>query len=144
MAAVLDVAKYITEKMGEVSAMKLHKLAYYCQAWHMVWRERELFPENFEAWANGPVVRTLYGLHRKQFLVHPDTFPTGDSGRVSPDEKAVIDKVLEFYGDKTAQWLSNLTHQETPWLEARKGVEVGASSENVIDKGSIHEYYSSL
>lgn len=143
-ASVFDVAKYIAHKYGEVSAMKLHKLLYYCQAWHMVWFERELFPENFEAWANGPVVRSLYAVHRKQFLVSPETFPTGDAGRLSADEKAAVEKVLEFYGIQTAQWLSTLTHQESPWLKARGELKPGEPSEVVIDKGSIHEYYSSL
>ncbi|HEV7445093.1 MAG TPA: type II toxin-antitoxin system antitoxin SocA domain-containing protein [Steroidobacteraceae bacterium] len=144
MATALDVAKYIVEKTGEISAMKLHKLAYYCQAWHMVWFERELFPENFEAWANGPVVRSLYAVHRKQFLVNVHTIAAGKSEDVNEAERAAVDKVLSFYGDKTAQWLSNLTHQETPWLSARNGLPPSEPSENVIDKGSIHEYYSSL
>ena len=144
MANALDVVKYITEKYGEVSAMKLHKLAYYCQAWHMVWFERELFPENFEAWANGPVIRSVYAVHRKQFLVSPVTFPSGDSGRITDSEKVAIERVLGFYGDKTAQWLSNLTHQEAPWRGAREGLQPGESSERIIDKGSMHEYYSSL
>ncbi len=144
MAQAVDVAKYIAEKYGEVSAMKLHKLAYYCQAWHLVWREQELFPEDFQAWANGPVIRSLYGWHRKQFLVTPAMLPTGDSSQLSADQKAVIDKVLSFYGDKTAQWLSDLTHTERPWLAAREGLKPGEASENIIDKASMHEYYASL
>ncbi|HEV6968096.1 Panacea domain-containing protein [Roseateles sp.] len=144
MTRAIDVAKYLVEKYGEMSAMKLHKLAYYCQAWHMVWFEKELFPEDFQAWANGPVIRSLYTVHRKQFLVNSTTFQAGDSGALSEDQKVVIDKVMSFYGDKTAQWLSDLTHREAPWVEARGELPPGAASETVIDKGSIHEYYSAL
>ncbi|MCH7691617.1 MAG: DUF4065 domain-containing protein, partial [candidate division Zixibacteria bacterium] len=54
--SVFDVAKYILSKLGGVSAMKLHKLLYYAQAWSLVWDERPLFQERIEAWVSGPVV----------------------------------------------------------------------------------------
>jgi len=52
---VIDVSRYILERMGEMTAMKLQKLCYYAQAWSLVWDERPLFDERIEAWANGPV-----------------------------------------------------------------------------------------
>ena len=67
MANVKDVAAYILEKLGEITAMKLQKLAYYSQAWSLVWDEKLLFPERIEAWANGPVVPDLYEAHKGVF-----------------------------------------------------------------------------
>ena len=58
--SVHDVAAYILKKQGEMSAMKLQKLVYYSQAWSLVWDEKPLFRAQIEAWANGPVVRSLY------------------------------------------------------------------------------------
>jgi len=49
MASTFDVAKYITERTGEVSAMKLQKLMFYAQAWNLVWDEAPLFSEDFQA-----------------------------------------------------------------------------------------------
>lgn len=144
MATIFDVAKYITERTGEVSAMKLQKLMYYAQAWSLVWEEEPLFSNDFQAWANGPVLPTLYARHRSMFKVDSALFPEADSARLTEAERGNVDKVLAFYGDKTAQWLSNLTHQENPWLEARGDLAVGASSEAVIPQAAIHEYYSSL
>lgn len=144
MASIFDTAKYITEQRGEMSAMKLQKLMFYAQAWHLVWQERELFPDDFEAWANGPVLQSLYSVHRGMFSVTAELFPLGDSRRLSPVERASIDKVLGFYGEQTAQWLSNLTHQEMPWLAARGDLPPGTNSNAVIPKASMHEYYSGL
>jgi uncharacterized phage-associated protein len=144
MARAIDVAKYIVERLGGTSGMKLQKLMYYSQAWHMVWREEALFNDDFQAWANGPVIRSLYAIHRRQFPVDAAPFLGGQSASLTQDEQGVVDKVLSFYGDKTAQWLSDLTHQETPWKGARNGLPAGEASEVVIDKASIHEYYSSL
>ncbi|OWQ77975.1 Panacea domain-containing protein [Stenotrophomonas maltophilia] len=143
-ATVLDVAKYIAEQSGEMTAMKLQKLAYYCQAWHMVWEDTELFSEDFQAWANGPVVPCLYERHRGMFHVTSDLFQSGDTTKLSADAKKNIDKVLSFYGTKNAFWLSNLTHQESPWKDARNGLPAGESSSAVIPKSSMVEYYGSL
>jgi uncharacterized phage-associated protein len=144
MATLFDVAKYITERTGDVSAMKLQKLMYYAQAWNLVWEEEALFGDDFQAWANGPVLPALYARHRGMFKVDAALFADAKSGHLTDAERGNVDKVLSFYGDKTAQWLSNLTHQENPWLEARNGLPVGASSEAIIAKAALHEYYSSL
>ena len=43
MATVHDVAAFILERLGSMTAMKLQKLCYYSHAWHLVWEERPLF-----------------------------------------------------------------------------------------------------
>ncbi|CUP62134.1 Uncharacterized phage-associated protein [Anaerostipes hadrus] len=43
MANVFDAAKYILERLGEMSTMKLQKLCYYAQAWSLVWDDVPLF-----------------------------------------------------------------------------------------------------
>lgn len=146
---MFDVAKFILAQHGSMSAMKLQKLMYYAQAWHLVWEEVPLFEDDFEAWANGPVLQRLYAHHRGMFIVDGDTFKdvgTEGCSLVSSGEQKNILKVLKFYGDKTAQWLSELTHQEDPWLKARKSVNAqpGDSCDAIISKASMHEYYSGL
>jgi uncharacterized phage-associated protein len=143
MARAIDVADYILERLGPMSAMKLQKLVYYAQAWALVWTEKALFVEEIEAWANGPVVRELYNLHRGEFRLEPGFFK-GNPADLSPDQQDVIGRVLGFYGDKDPQWLSNLTHMEAPWLQARKGLADGERGETVISKEALLEYYSSL
>lgn len=139
----IDLADYILQKLGSMSSMKLQKLAYYSQVWSLVWTERELFLEEIEAWANGPVVRSLYRKHRGHFRIGKGFFG-GEVDRLTDEQRSVVDKVLGFYGQKDPQWLSNLTHLETPWINARQGLAPGERGENVISKESILEYYSSL
>src|SRR5262245_19232502 len=118
MASVHDVAAYILKKHGrQITTWKLQKLAYYCQSWSLVWDERPLFQARVEAWANGPVVPALYQEHRGQFQVN--SWPKGDPDQLTRSERETVDGVLAFYGDKTSQWLSDLTHAERPWREAR-------------------------
>src|SRR5919112_525097 len=123
MKSVLDVAAYILEKLGPMTAMKLQKLVYYSQAWSLVWDEKPLFREKVEAWANGPVVRRLFDVHKGQFKVKEVV--GGDPARLKAEERETIDAVLAFYGRKSSQWLSDLTHLEAPWRNARAGLADG-------------------
>lgn len=142
MASVYDVADYILQKSGSMSAMKLQKLCYYSHAWHLVWEERPLFADDIEAWANGPVVRALYRVHRGQFQV--DSVPGGDAKALAEDEATSVDAVLDFYGPMSAHQLSELTHSERPWQQARAGLPAGARSDVVIRDDQIAAYYDSL
>ncbi len=140
--SVNDVAAYILKKTGKITAMKLQKLVYYAQAWSLVWDEKPLFREKIEAWANGTVVRKLYDGHKGLFNV--TKWSAGSPKNLSAEEKATIDAVLDFYGDKPSQWLSDLTHNEAPWKEARRGLAPGDRGDSVISHAAMAEYYSSL
>lgn len=145
MANVFDTAKYILEKTGPLSTMKLQKLCYYAQAWSLVWDDNALFPEEFEAWANGPVCRPLYDLHAGQYKISALQIPASKlDGGLSENQRDTVDHVLEHYGHRDAQWLSTLTHMEEPWKAAREGYAPGERCEAVISKASMAEYYGSL
>lgn len=143
MATVHDVAAYILQKQGGMSAMKLQKLVYYAQAWTLAWLDRPLFAERIEAWANGPVVPALWPHHRGKFAVTPP-WPLGSPEALTADEKGAIDRVLDFYGDKSPQWLSDLTHMERPWREARGNLSEDTPSGAVIAVELMADYYSNL
>lgn len=144
MATVFDVAKYILSKMQPLSAMKLQKLVYYSQAWSVVWDDAPLFTEKIEAWANGPVTRSLYEAHRGQYLIDMSFFDTANLNALTQTNKETIDAVLEAYGNKSAQWLSDQTHSESPWIHARTGLAENERGDKEIPLDSLSEYYGSL
>jgi len=141
MASVHDVAAYILSKHRNITAMKFQKLVYYSQAWSLVWDEAPLFPERIEAWANGPVVPELYDRHKGMFRV---ISWDGNPEALSPQQKKTVDAVLKFYAKQSSQWLSDLTHRERPWLEAREGLSAGERSNREITHAAMAEYYGSL
>lgn len=142
MANVDDVAAYILLRHGRMDTWKLQKLAYYCQAWHLVWESRPLFRAQIQAWANGPVVPALYQRHRGTYELAK--WPEGNASRLAEGEKSTVDAVLAFYGDKTGQWLSALTHDERPWRDARRGLAEGERGAREITLEAMAEYYGSL
>jgi len=141
---VFDAAKYILEKNGDMSAMKLQKLTYYAQAWSLAWDESPIFENRIEAWANGPVVRDLYEKHRGNYLVSSDMIDNGNPETLNNEQKETIDAVLVAYGDKSAQWLSDQTHSESPWKQARSGLAETERSNKEIHLDSMAEYYASV
>ena len=138
-----DVAQYILSKLGKITTWKLQKLCYYSQAWSLVWDEEPLFNERIEAWANGPVIPTLYEKHRGAFYI---TSVEGDPSKLSKGQRETVDAVIKWYGDKTSNWLSELTHQEAPWCNARQraGLVPGERGNSEITLDDLAEYYGGL
>jgi uncharacterized phage-associated protein len=136
MANVFDVAHYIlVANGGKMSTVKLQKLCYYAQAWHLARHGVPLFPEEFEKWELGPVCRELYRIHRGQITIAAHSIPvelrTNDA--LSSDESGTVELVLDQYGDLEGDGLSKLTHEEDPW----KSTEM----DGVIQKDLMENYY---
>ncbi|MEE8452637.1 MAG: type II toxin-antitoxin system antitoxin SocA domain-containing protein [Thermoguttaceae bacterium] len=144
MASVFDVAAYILEKQPPLTHMKLQKLVYYSQAWSLVWDEEPIFDEPIEAWINGPVVRSLYAQLRQLFKVRLADLTRGKLDNLTPPQCETVDAVLDTYGPKSSQWLSDLTHMELPWKEARKGLSANERGTREISHAIMAEYYGSL
>ena len=146
MANIFDVAKFILKQQGSMSTMKLQKLCYYSQAWSLVWDGDELFPEEFEAWANGPVCRELYNKHQGKYSISEDDIKQEwlSNKELTDCQKETIEVVLGHYGDKNGQWLSTLTHMESPWKDTRIGVADGEACNRIITKEKMLMYYEAL
>lgn len=142
MATVQDVAAYILEKQGSMTAMKLQKLAFYANAWGLAWENDPLFEDSFEAWERGPVSRALFRLHRKMFTVSRSNI-VGDSQNVTSHQRRVVDAVLAYYGNMSPDALSDLTHREDPWRQTYEGRgHVNTNCDDDIDRDLIRRFYS--
>lgn len=144
MANVQDVGQLIYDKLGWVDSWKLQKLTYYVQCWGLVWDGDEVFGERFEAWPDGPVSRELHRVNKYHKPAGPwgTDLPNADVGRLTSRQKDVVSAVLAHYGNKTKQELIDLTHGETPWLEARGGIPATARCEDEISVKSMRNAYS--
>lgn len=139
-----DVAGYILEKLGPMSAMKLQKLVYYAQAWSLVWDDEPLFNSRIEAWVDGPVVTSLYELHRGKYTVDAHTFDDHISHDLTLEQQDTVNAVIDAYGHKSAQWLSDKTHSEAPWMNARCGLHDNERCTQEITQNDITAYYSTI
>jgi uncharacterized phage-associated protein len=139
MADVNDVAAALLSRTGAVTTMKLQKLVYYSQAWHLVFHSTPLFENPIEAWPQGPVTRTLYEKHRKRYKVAD--WPSGNPAQLTESEKKTVEWVLSKYSGFSAEALSRMTHMEAPWRIARALLgDDEKSSEPIATENILHFY----
>lgn len=141
MLAANDVASLIISRSGPwTDAMRLQKLLYYVQAWHLAITGETLFPERIKAWRNGPVVPQVWHDRKDQAsrrAVDQDLEGVG----VDDFTSDLIDLVLSSYGSMSATELSALTHVEEPWRAARGDIPDDADSRAEIEPEMIALYY---
>jgi uncharacterized phage-associated protein len=148
-AQAIDVARYLirlaaSESEPEyMSAMRLQKLLYYIQGWHLGLQDRPLFRERIQAWTYGPVVPEVFKIFRS-YGDAPISTDEGSSENLSDHQKEFIAAVWEAYKAYSAVKLSQMTHEETPWREARAGIPPGDRSRVEIPRESLKRYFKSL
>lgn len=139
MATAVDVAAYIRAAApGPLSRMKLLKLVYYAQAWALAWDGVPLFSDRIEAWAEGPVVRSLWAREKHGVPVEPN------ADALTPAEQETVRAVLAFYAGFDGEDLSEITHVEKPWHDAREGVPHGEKSQGEITLDAMRRYYGAV
>lgn len=134
---LLDLAKC---DATDVSPMKLQKLVYFCQGWHLAITDEPLINEQIEAWKYGPVVDSLFHAFKSygrspidspavRYIVKtPENIESGNLADfevegVIPsidDEcedqawaevaKRIVKKVWDVYKPFSAERLSNMSH----------------------------------
>jgi len=125
MNTCFEVAHYFLKRQDPdagdlMSNLKLQKLVYYAQGFHLAMEDSPLFGERIEAWEHGPVCVPLYQEY-KQYGSDAIPVPDPDVEACSIFSEAtrkVLNEVYNYYGQFSAWKLRNLTHEDTPWLKA--------------------------
>jgi uncharacterized phage-associated protein len=135
---------FASDEKDPLTNLRLQKLLYYAQAWSLVLRESELFPEEIEAWWWGPVVPAVYhqlpdgeGASQIQLAMFVDV------PGLSPEEADLVGGVWEAYNQYSALQLSRMTHQEMPWLRAwgDRPTDGTGSGNDPIQVEDVEEYF---
>lgn len=117
----LDIAKKLIFKAqndepngGErLTNLKLQKLLYYQQGFHLAFFGTPLFGDAVEAWMYGPVVPSVYNEYSSY---GSSTLPEVDSViTLTDEEEELFNEVYDSYRDFSAIGLMNRTHKEKPW-----------------------------
>lgn len=125
-----------------LTQMKLHKLLYYSQGIYLGLFGEPLFEEDILAWKHGPVIYSLYDKYRgekeiQRPLIEKDFL---DYKELSSDDRASIVLTYTYfkYGAFSAGRLRNMTHKETPWINAWKAT----NGFSIISQESLKKYFS--
>lgn len=146
-----EACDYIIQKVitseESLSNLKLQKLMYYVQAWRLAFENETLFAGKFQAWVHGPVSRAIYDRFASSKTLYSDItledITDGfNSEALDADERAHIDRVLSVYAKYSGPQLEEMTHRETPWVEAREGYASWERCEVELDEGAMRECYA--
>lgn len=123
---------------------KLQKLCYYAYAWYLAQTDEELFPNEFEAWVHGPVDPKLYQEYRNNRNYIGWSLIDKFEGDVNEDALTIAKWVYEAYGEYSGEVLEAISHQESPWINARDGRNPWESCKQKISTEDIKKYYRGL
>jgi len=133
----------VDESSGDVMTnLRLQKLVYYAQAWHLALTGEPLFEDDFEAWVHGPVIPHLYRRFKENGWRPIDRVAASPMPEIDDETRGILEEVWSAYGQFSATRLEELTHGETPWIDARRGYDPGASCSEVISQAAMHDYYA--
>lgn len=141
--SALDVTNlflYWANRDGDVlTNLKIQKLLYYAQAWHLVNFGRPLFADAIQAWDLGPVVPGVWKALTK-FGPRPIAYKDHKGEEQNGFSKKQLDYLQEFYrvyGRFSAHELVNMSHNESPWIEAYQ-------HRGVISTDSMLSFYTKV
>lgn len=158
MYKAIDIAiyiiNYVNRKNESISNLKLQKILYYIQAAFLCDRDPEkgCFSDPILCWRHGPVIRNVYDIFNKYGAGNIHTQDTvtriiSENGRlkiakipfdpqiIKPDDKSLIERVVDALMPYDAWYLVDRTHEEAPWDDLKHYNEE-------ITSESIYRYFS--
>ena len=142
---IFDIANFFLKIVDRdagstITPLKLQKILYYAQGYHLAMFDIELFEEDFQAWAHGPANLEIYNEYKEYGYSAIDA-PKGDVPLLDDGLIDFLYRIWNTYGIFDGKYLEQLTHQETPWIEARGDCKEGEPCTNVISKDTMKAFF---
>lgn len=139
----LEVANYFLNQVDldsgsdPLSNLKIQKLVYYAQGYHLAMFGKPLFDEEIEAWPHGPVIPSLY-TEFKKYGAGPIEKPRILNNQLfSKEARDMLDKVFAYYDQFSAIKLRSMTHNEPTW----ENNYLPGRAYNPISKKDLTDYF---
>jgi len=116
----LDISSFFIK--NGVTPLKLQKLLYYSQLWFFVKNDKMLFNDRIQAWIYGPVVYDVWANFK--FMKRSSIIPVNRAVDLYLDDLTLnhLSDIWKSYGHLTGSDLVDLTHNDLPWKNSRKGL----------------------
>ena len=125
------------------SRLKLLKLLYYIQGYHLAMFNAPLFNDKMEAWLHGPVVPSVYRWAKNltDEKLQDEAMNDEQIGALNlhPQQTKLISEVLNIYNKYSAYGLRDKTHTEMPWLSVYE-----KDKNNEITTESLKSFFTPL
>ena len=125
------------------SRLKLLKLLYYIQGYHLAMFNAPLFNDKMEAWLHGPVVPSVYRWAKNltDEKLQDEAMNDEQIGALNlhPQQTKLISEVVNIYNKYSAYGLRDKTHTEMPWLSVYE-----KDKNNEITTESLKSFFTPL
>ena len=124
---VRDVAKWILDK-EPMTHKRLQKYLYFIYGEYLAIKNDdisnikiELFENDFEGWAHGPVSPTIYNIYKGSGYRPLSLNPTAKIN-ISNEDVIILNGIYDKYKEYTTDGLEILSHKQAPWKNSRVGL----------------------
>lgn len=139
------IAEYIIAIGKEITPLALQKILYYAQGFYQAFFGKFLFEEDCQAWVHGPVYVDIYEKYKDFKSANIFIDIDYDIEDIIVDEKKeILDAIIKYFGYYNGKALEKMTHYETPWINARRGLLSTENSNSIINKKDIKEYFEKI
>lgn len=122
-----------------MSHMRLQKMLYYEQGYHLAAFGTPLFEDRVEAWLYGPVVPSVYDVFKRSGRGGLMPLESRPLIQMSEEEENLFENVYRAFEEFSAVGLMNKTHQESPWKDNYQ-----EGKNRVIPVEDIKDYFISV
>jgi len=135
------------EERNYLTQMKLQKMVYFAQGYHLARYGQKLIKDEVQAWQYGPVFPSLYDDYKLYGGNPIETFKFSRLGenptipRLTPEAQETINFTWNTLKNISAAQLSNWTHKpDSPWDRAYREGERGV----IIPENEIKAYFKEI
>ncbi len=139
------IAEYIIVIGKEITPLALQKILYYAQGFYKAFFGKFLFEDDCQAWVHGPVYVNIYEKYKEFKSANICIDIDYDIEDTIVDEKReILNAIIKYFGYYNGKALEKMSHYETPWINARKGLLPTENSNNIMNKEDIKEYFEKV
>jgi uncharacterized phage-associated protein len=140
------VIKYLLVRCEDFTPRTLQNLLYYVQAFYYVFTDNFIFNEDFEAFMNGPIYKSVH--ERYEIFGYEEInkdILANEKLNLEDVERNVVESVIKFYSCYSGKILEQMTRNEAPWIITRTNtINEDRNSMKIIEKDLIAIYFKGI
>ena len=125
---IRDIARWLLKK-EPMTHKRLQKYLYFFYGEYLVIKNldfehisTELFANDFEGWAHGPVSPIIYQIYKGSGYRCLQLHPSAKVDVCSQDE-IILNGIYDKYKKYTTDELEDMSHKQNPWKKSREGLD---------------------
>jgi uncharacterized phage-associated protein len=113
-----DVAAAVIAARGPITPGEMYMLVFFTAGEYSALTALAMFPEPFEAWGHGPIVRSLWKAYERFEGERISAAVGGDPSNLGALANGCVESAISKHAGLSGADLIDLVHEEPAWKEA--------------------------